>query len=1146
MTDPSPFSQSYHQDDNYQRPKQMSGSAKVLIGLGVVILVCGLGGLAFVATQRIAGSRTSLRPPDREQNSFAADASDFNASIQQRLNSQDQEDASQLSADAELVAFIERSLDTSINGIEIPLNSELFIEAVGKSKWNTSQLTLYDRFLLRQWIGQYLPVPEAVTEDYLILSINAGSTPEFASTDIVYYSQDDQTLSMQWFLAKEHGRWTVYDWQQLEYGRRASDEYAAYLRGSESVSEGFDSALIMAADAESLWNDGENEAAKRKLRRAERIRTLPQDRGPRALRIAYTWIALGEYEEALRLLDTVQNPGELWGVWPSKSLCHYALGDNEAALVAIDKAALQSPDHPNVHWFKTVVHGELGNDDLAAKSAIKLLRLCPNDVSVAQQLLGLRRPQDIGVLLKTLVDVDEEAHWRQLINSARYDSDWARALIPKLDQHKSVPRGMQEMIQGNVAWLDDQHEQAATQYVAASKVATQDYIRDMAMANLVSVRSEKGQYAQLFSETNDRAKLLQDMFELAIYDELESDPKKLLEAIEVTTDLPDGPAKPGLLGWCLFQDEQYALARKEFEVAFAELSQLAEEDDPDSLVGDVKYYITKSFLNEDKPVEALKRFPSDQDNQQLIGDVLARSNKQSVVADFLDATEQHADDMVQLQRQRIMAYQAFTRGDDDACDEHYLQSLTMAKGLYDSSSWYRVRQLVSRRATHLAWQRHWRPASGYDFQFPELDEKAVHAQVFARESARLFDSDSLNACLEAIDSDPIADSEFALLKWYQGAMLGKQGLLKPAAKAMETSVAKTESESAHLANSRKKELADLHLRLGDTDAARMLLKDLDEEVPADVLIQLAQGNLAGVQESLAKLKYDVASDWLQDYDNRHWLLQHHQVKGFAGLLNAFPMYFGYGQSAASGSVYLKSNNKIDEAFLHGVLAEASPDQKFTIKPVSISPSKSVSQQAFVATSGQRRILFHYRNDIRYNTDNLAAELRSRFEQPVNLLDISILDRQPHATPRLFKVARSACRDAFAFQWGGGESIWVGDDLVDQLKWIDRVPLPSDRLAAVLYFQSGDDAEDDTSDVKQLDIKQWDQQLQDAGGPVEVVMTRAQGLTNEAIRADLIEVDQEEGRLTVVAKADSLISPIIQKGIKYHCTVYRIRLAKPKK
>ena len=186
-------------------------------------------------------------------------------------------------------------------------------------------------------------------------------------------------------------------------------------------------------------------------------------------------------------------------------------------------------------------------------------------------------------------------------------------------------------------------------------------------------------------------------------------------------------------------------------------------------------------------------------------------------------------------------------------------------------------------------------------------------------------------------------------------------------------------------------------------------------------------------------------------------------------------------------------------------------------------------------------MFHYRNDIRYNTDNLAAELRSRFEQPVNLLDISILDRQPHATPRLFKVARSACRDAFAFQWGGGESIWVGDDLVDQLKWIDRVPLPSDRLAAVLYFQSGDDAEDDTSDVKQLDIKQWDQQLQDAGGPVEVVMTRAQGLTNEAIRADLIEVDQEEGRLTVVAKADSLISPIIQKGIKYHCTVYRLSL-----
>ncbi|MGB7347007.1 MAG: hypothetical protein WBD20_22475, partial [Pirellulaceae bacterium] len=1132
-----------YQDDQYVSDRGQRWKAILFVSLFVIVLLCsGLGGLVYFGVQRLAGPRTDMLPPERKSDAFASDASEYNASLKNFSTAQ--------CPDTELCSFVEETLDNSLGGIEVPLNTELFIEAVDRSPWNTRPLGWLDRISLRRSVRLYTPVSDAVWEYYRVLEVRLGPSPEFAVADIVYYGDEGQAQSIQWYLAKDDGKWTIYDWQQLETGRRTSDEYAVNIRGSERIREGYYDAMIQVGRAYSSWTEGDAEQAKTTLRLAENVKMLAADRPSALLSIAYTWMGFGEYDEALRVLNSVPSPDKLWGVWPSVAVCHYSLGDYDAALAANQKAANQSPDHPNVMYMKMQIHDALDQDDLAADAAMKALRLCPQDSFVIDYAIGYQRPKDLPELLGVLKDLDSQQHWQSFIYNASSDVQWTKTLDENLSSGKRLPSGARDLIAGNVAWTDEKHELAATHFLAARQSAEEDYLREMAVENLVSLRADRDQYEQLLAESDDLPGLLAELFDQAMAYDLYADPQKLLEAIESHSDLPQPPTLKGLTGWCKFELEQYAAARTDFNASLVELEMLAKKSDGDDLqvdddaasrIVDVKYFIVDCLLNEGQPIDALHRFPDDHAEQQHVGDFLMNSSDRELVRKFVDETENESSDFVQLQRLRLKARAAFSSGDAAKCDEYHLAALKLATTVYDQDEWYRVRQMVLQRAKELAWNRTWRPAVEIAMDVEEFDASGVHTDAFAREATRLFDAKLLGDCFGAMKQLRAKEQTFAMVLAHQAEMLKQQGDLEAAAKALQLCLAKTDADEEWLLKSRQRELANLFLQMKDLDAALPHLKANEEEVSAQATVELFNGNLDAVRQLLQTVKpAATVTSWLGESQNTRQLLHSKDLPGFDELIDAFPLQIQHQRAATAGTLYFDPKTKIDQAFLQHISNAAG--YTFRWQDVAIDKKESPSGHAVVGKSDSATVLFQWSTDD-YDVEKLPVEIRSAFAGPVTRLNIVLFDDQPHSTKRLFRLAEVACDEAMAFQWDDDLVVWFGDDLANQLSWEDRLPVPKNAVEASIY--PSQDYEDEAAAPEALSFSQWQEVLDENGGEADVVVVINEGLFAELVPALLTEVQEDENQVCVVMKADSAMDPLVQSGKKYFCRAYSIRKANTK-
>ena len=1151
----SPFSQPY-QDDQFQPSQGRSVKTVLLIVLSLVLLFCGgFVGLAYMAARSAFGpSMTDLS--ELETISFENDAEQFNRSLQRTLASTRAADSGETDlvlgadVDSELLAFIEEKLENSVEGIEIPFNDELFIDAVERSPYGSGSLSLLDRIILKTSVTQASPVPDNATQNFRVLAIRHEANPEFAAADILYYSDDNQTQSIQWFLAKVDGRWTIYDWQLLELGQRTSDDYAIFLQGNDSIRHGYDEALTIGYEAEAMWYRGEREAAKRKLRMAEGVRTQTEIRHTKRLHLAYVWMRVSEYKEALRLLESIERPDDIWGVWPSIAVCQRTLGNNKAALEAIEKAALLSPNHPNVYWMRSQILKDMGNNELAVEPAIKSLRLLPKDATALRCVMSLRQPKQLEELITALVDADDELMWRQLINTAYQDEDWSKSLADSFSSREDTPRGALEIVNGHRAWTQERFDEAAASFLSAKTMAERDYIREIASSNHVTLRLENDQPKELFAETEDLSKLLVDLFTDAMYGDIYTDPQRLLDALTVNSKAADSPFHDGLAGWCRFELKQYDKARDDFESMLARLGEsssnrdITHDGDGDGLLEthgpDLEYYIAQCFLKQHNPVAALKRFSEDAGTHGIIGNALMQSKKTSVVRAFVDATKDNSIDSVKLVREKLLAQLSFMGGDDDQCETHHQNSLALAKELFSSDESYQVRRIIGKRAEDLALTRKWLPYTfAVHFGFDGFDEADIHAGAFALEASRLFDVRALNECLQAVRNDSVSEETLANILWRHGMSLEAQGKLQEASVSIRESIEKTDPESIGVLRFRHEKLAHLSLRMGDDESARNSLqmsREIDESnVLVECVIALSKGDLVAVKESLEQLDSDTATEFLQSNESRWYLRQHAASPALRDLINTFPVPLGATTMRTYGSLYFDSDAKIDPALLKTGLQQNSGEQ-FVLKEVQTD--KDQTSRTFVAVSNSERLLFSWGRQS-YELDQIPNVLSARFEKPVQFLTINVLDDNPRATERLFSLARCFSENAFVFTWNSQQLIWVGDDLPSQLKWQGRVPIPAKRTFANLYVAEKLERDEDD---EVLGTSDWKKILSEsADGKVHVHVSL--GTEAERIDADLVRVDEDKHQLFVVPRQDSAINPLIKKGLTYRSWSYRVRLVK---
>lgn len=540
MPSENPFSESFPEERKhvaYQPPTQPGGSQmiKVLIAIGVVGVLCcgGLMTLTYWGFQQVVTADTGIELPLRKVGAFAEDARKFNEALDT------------LPDESQFAPAVRKLVDETVSAINrgdaLPFDRDMFIEAAVASHVAGGSLGFVERVSLRNSLQKYEPVPTYEVEYYRILNVRLDDNRHLGCVDLLIYSEDSQAESQQWFLVKRDSGWKFYDWQRLEYGRRMSDEYAAFVMGSERISSGFDDAMTKLNEATDQWNSGNEDQARRTMKACEEIRMLPADRNEGFLQMVYVWMSFGDYGEALRVAKRVESPDNMWGVWPIIGSCHLYLENYDDALDAATRAQQQSPNHPNVNELFASVYSFLDRYDEAAAAAAEALRICKQDEAGWRDVVDYGRTEDLPLLLDLLRHDDAASGWPKLLDRADASTEWATALLEQIHQRDDLPPGVIELAQGSLAWSKNDNDAASHFYLQGLKLATDELLKARATEDHIAARLQDDRFEDLFNESDNLDAVLAILVERAYDDEFYGDEKELIEAVQTNESVKRSP-----------------------------------------------------------------------------------------------------------------------------------------------------------------------------------------------------------------------------------------------------------------------------------------------------------------------------------------------------------------------------------------------------------------------------------------------------------------------------------------------------------------------------------------------------------------------------------------------------------------------------
>ncbi len=1134
---------------------------------GIALFCAGIGTIAFVAMQRIARPAPEVELEPRED-AFTRDAEDFNRSLDRLFD----EKPTQVtpSVDPAIAQFIDDSNAKLENAEDIPFSMTQFIEAVAMSDHSGGSLSIMDRLALRNWLSQYQPNPDSISGEIRLLDVRLDSTGKLAVVDLLGYSDSDQAESLQWFLVRESGQWKYYDWQRLEFGRRLSAEYASYLHGDSPLDEGYDNALTELSEAEVAWYDGDPERAKQVIRNAETMPMLPQDRPVLQLQAAYTWMRLEQFDEAVRVLKSINNPDSLWGVWPSLAVCYYNLQQYEPALQAVSKAQNLSPNHPNGFWIASLIHDELDQNDKAADAAMKALRLCPLDSVIFYNAITQGRPQDVTKLVDIIAENDEQYQWTHLVSQTfRKSSEFPEAVVAELKQRESLPAGLLEIALGNLAWSDERLDQAAGHFLKSQSIAESEYIKSIANENHLDVRLQEDDFEQLFAESNAADALFRSLVLRAYDDSLYCDVDKLQTALQSHSPEHENGWHTALAAWANYTNADYEQAVTSFDAFLAwhrsaeadpnqdlensaELENAAETDGPDQIDADddawidtvTADYLVDALLQLGRPLEIIERWPEDTGKHNQIGSFLLLRVNSTQTNRFLETTSTTQSDSVRIQRLRLQAAQSMDRSETAQATAYHREAIQLASSVYDSEESFYLDELIRQFARDLVSAKNIPTDDGLS-DLEDAMELDVLVNAAIRESIRLSDDDELAAWLRRDEQQPTDDADAALKSEVADYYLSKNQLEK-AIDTYKQCLQISGADSWSLPRRIESTIVAM-VRAGQVEEAKqwVLVNPIpDSEVADQAIADIANGDFKSLQKHLAAVDKATATDWLQRQSLSASLTRHIESPEIDKLLRQYPFRIPYISAASSGELFRDATSPIDPNVIAAAI-EAALGESFTAKTVSdeeSSRNKTAGQTWLFQSPGGQRILANW-SERQYNTENLSDWLAETLSEPVTRIKFAILDDQPNSTRRLFAIASGqAGEDTFAFTWSGGNEIWSGPQLKEQLVWTDRVPVQRAKQSPPLVDVP---LEDTDTDYEYVAINEWDQHLKDADASLDAILTINANGVRETIPCTISKVDAEEYDIYVTPTRASVLLPFVKAGFTYTCGPSNLSMPKTK-
>ncbi|WP_145169846.1 tetratricopeptide repeat protein [Rubripirellula lacrimiformis] len=1166
-------------------------------GIITAFLFCLCAGLGtavwFFAGQWDSSTPLADLPPreDSVSSSFGSDAEVFNQGLLESISQSEAERADQHFAadDAELPnlaaasdrdlqvrKFIQHAARSANEGGPIPFHRDMFIAAIAQSPETVGSLHWADRFAIKGWLDDYEPVPDETDQYIRIVNIHWDDNPILATVDVIFYSDENQADSQRWFLVHDDGKWQVYDWLSLEYGRRMSDEYAVYVAGETRLAEGLDLIINQLGDAQTAWDAGREDVALAAVKNCETTPTMPQDRSIVLLRIAYTWMYFGRYGDALKSLQKITDPDRRWGVWPMVALCHLNMGRDEMALQAANKVLDQSPNHPRSHWLLSIVHQQMDRMDLAADEAVLALAGCPRDQSLVDSLMSYQRQQDIPALLDAMRH-STSGTWTGLADWAAYDRSWADALVQAVDSRTDLdmPDGIRVMIDANQAWSKQEFGRAAELFLQVRSEATDRDIRRVASQDHADARVETSQFEELFRESEDPTATFSMLVHWCFEGDFYGDPEKLFSAIaawdeSASSSDEDERWLTGLRGWChwqlidavttKFSDDPnpdlaavHAVAALEDLSAFGQWRQSVvesqaeadgmdgEDDDGDSdesLISAVDRSIASVRLSQGQWAEVLDQFPDD----VLIQDRLLhglRLGGAEAMQSALDSSDDESGPEIEFFRNRLRAELASQSGEMEAADRWFGKATEAVQDL-DPEGYYGLHpSVLEQRADGLVVHRMLPSEVKIDEGgFADLVTRVV------RRAARWGDSRSVQAWSGRAVPDSFDAEQLAEIRVRVAETRFANGDFETAASGLGGDPSSDSRWSQRIHRLRLQAL----LEADDFDAASELVKQTvnqagdampqsdsaDHRTPPRemALIALARQDTVELQRLLAEFPSDVVAEWMEGSLQRRWLVRMASKPELLPILNEYSYTVGSVMSESTGRLFMPQDHEFSERSISAALQSATAE---TFRMTALKPSDDSGDTAWMADSpsGQRFLIMNSTNNV-WTTPQMSSGSG-------DAVMIAVLDQMPQANRRLFQVAAAMAGDeAVAFSWlDEGLSWWEGD-LRDRIQWDDRVPVDPKVLHQSIQTRkrSPESAEQGSAAAEGSD-----QIAKLPSGSVVDLVETCMGATNR-ISADLIGVDLDQGRVMVRPHADGVIDPLIRKDVDYYTRIGLVQLATP--
>ncbi|MGE3410489.1 MAG: tetratricopeptide repeat protein [Pirellulales bacterium] len=447
-----------------------------------------------------------------------------------------------------------------------------------------------------------------------------------------------EEIELRLWLSNDQDEWKIVDWQRLDLGLTKTGWFIDTVRNASHPSN----------DAVDRWSDlmgecrqhrdsGDTKAAAVALRAAEKEPVPAARRDMLLVIVGYNWQQLGEYDEALRVYDLVQQPDDTPGAYFGRMVCCQWSDPNRAVASAEQYEKVIGPTL-NLCQIKAAALRRLNRREAAALEWQHVLRFSPEDrTALAESLLLL--PVDQRAEFFTRIDKlrNATAVAADLASRLSYRDFSAAAELTAyvVNRDPASPRTAALLAQG--AERDEEYEQAAEYYRTALQRAPNAEDRTQYASQLQLALANAGKAVEAYETAADQ----QAAFENLAYYHDEGDVEITQQEFQSLLTLhrqrhPDDAE--GLRRWAnqLIEEERFDEAEQALTAALA----TAGEEDPQGL----RYTLSTILLKRKTALEAFEALGSRKEVFPSLASQVESQDRWDELQPLLDAYKLIQDD----------------------------------------------------------------------------------------------------------------------------------------------------------------------------------------------------------------------------------------------------------------------------------------------------------------------------------------------------------------------------------------------------------------------------------------------------------------------------------------------------------------------